>query len=162
MPPATQTEIAGKYKLLRKLAVGGMAEVFLARQKGLEGFEKLVVIKRILPHLAESGEFVRMFLDEARTAADLRHPNVVSVFEIGTDGNTYFLAMEYLHGKDLRRIERAAAEAGGRLPLAHALRIVLEAAHGLHYAHTKVDLRGKPPGIVHRDVSPHNILVPFD
>ena len=159
MPPEL---LSGKYELLHKLATGGMAEVFLARQRGLEGFEKLVVVKRILPHLAESADFVRMFLDEARTAADLRHQNVVTVFEVGEDGGTWFLVMEYLHGQNLRRVERAASEAGGSIPLAQSLRIVLDAANGLHYAHRKADLRGRALGIVHRDVSPQNIIVTYD
>src|SRR2546430_15477252 len=91
----------GKYALQRKLAEGGMAEVFLARQGGLEGFEKLVVVKRILPAFAQNEEFRKMFLDEARLAADLRHPNVVNIFDVGHDAGTYFIAMEYLHGQDL-------------------------------------------------------------
>src|SRR4051812_49279807 len=154
--------LADKYELLNKIAAGGMAEVFLARQRGREGFEKLVVVKRILPHLAQSKDFVAMFLDEARTAADLRHPNVVNVFEVGEDHGIWFLAMEYLHGQNLRRVERAASEGGALIPTAHALRVILDAANGLHYAHKKVDLRGRPQGIVHRDVSPQNILVTFD
>src|SRR5712671_6692857 len=96
-----QQVIAGRYTLLRKLASGGMAEVFLARQGGLEGFEKLVVLKRILPTFAQNTEFRAMFLDEARLAADLSHPNVVNLFDVGMDSGTYFIAMEYLHGQDL-------------------------------------------------------------
>ena len=139
-----------------------MAEVLLARQSGLEGFEKLVVLKRILPHLAEQPRFITMFLDEARTAADLRHPNVVQVFDVGEADGTYFLAMEYLHGQNLRLVERTAAEGGKLLPLGFTLRVVLEAAQGLHHAHRKSDLRGKALGIVHRDVSPQNLIVTYD
>ncbi|MBL93465.1 MAG: hypothetical protein CMH56_16820 [Myxococcales bacterium] len=154
--------IANKYALLKKLASGGMAEVFLAKQIGLDGFEKLVVLKRILPHLSEDEEFVRMFLDEARTAADLRHPNVVNVFEVGEDEGTYFIAMEFLAGKDIRRTQRRAERIGQDVPLQHALQIIIDTANGLHYAHQKADLRGNPLGIVHRDVSPQNIIVTYD
>jgi serine/threonine protein kinase len=154
--------LAGKYQLLRRIAQGGMAEVWLARQRGLEGFEKLVVIKRILPHLVESDEFVSMFLDEARTAADLRHPNVVQIYEIGEDQGTYFIAMEFLHGQDIRRVMRRQAEAGGRVPLNHALQIVMDAGMGLDHAHKKSDLAGRPLNIIHRDISPQNIIVTYD
>ncbi len=155
-------KLAGKYSLLRKLAAGGMAEVWLARQEGLSGFEKLVVVKRIHPHLAEDPSFVRMFLDEARASADLRHPNIVTVFEIGEDRGTYFLVMEYLHGADVRQLFRGAIERQTTIPLAHAVQIVIDAAHGLAYAHRKTDLAGRPLGIVHRDVSPSNVVVSLD
>ena len=154
--------IANKYALLKKLASGGMAEVFLAKQIGLDGFEKLVVLKRILPHLSEDEEFVRMFLDEARTAADLRHPNVVNVFEVGEDEGTFFIAMEFLAGKDIRRTQRRAERLNVDVPLQHALQIIIDTANGLHYAHQKTDLRGNALGIVHRDVSPQNIIVTYD
>jgi len=159
--------IAGKYELLRKIASGGMAEVYLAKQTGLVGFEKLVVIKQILPHLSENDEFVRMFLDEARTAADLRHPNVVQIYEVGKDQGTFFIAMEFLHGQDLRRILRRQIEIGQgggstRVPLQHALQIVIDAAAGLHYAHQKADLQGRQLSIIHRDISPQNIIVTYD
>jgi len=154
--------LAGKYQLLRKIAQGGMAEVYLAKQTGLEGFEKLVVVKRILPHLIENEEFVRMFLDEARTAADLRHPNVVQIFEIGEDAGTYFIVMEFLHGQDVRRVLRRAAELGKRVPPAHGLQIIIDAANGLDYAHKKQDLQGRALNIIHRDISPQNIIVTYD
>jgi serine/threonine-protein kinase len=153
--------IAGKYNLLRRLGHGGMAEVFLARLEGLQGFQKLVVVKRILPHLAQDGEFVTMFLDEARTAADLRHPNVVNIMEINRDQGTYYMAMEFLHGHDVRRLQRKVSKAKKPFPLEHAMEVVMGAASGLHYAHTKVGLNGIPLEIVHRDVSPQNILVAF-
>ncbi|MEW5852129.1 MAG: serine/threonine-protein kinase [Myxococcota bacterium] len=159
---AEQKLIAGKYQLLRKIAQGGMAEVYLAKQTGLVGFEKLVVIKRILPHLVQNEEFVRMFLDEARTAADLRHPNVVQIFEIGEDQGTYFIAMEFLHGQDVRRVLRRQAEEDGDVPLPHALQIIIDAANGLDYAHKKQDLSGRPLNIIHRDISPQNIIVTYD
>ncbi|MFZ9888692.1 MAG: serine/threonine protein kinase [Myxococcota bacterium] len=153
--------IAGRYTLLRKLGQGGMAEVFLARQEGIEGFQKLVVLKRILKHRAQDGEFVTMFLDEARLAADLRHPNVVSIFDINRDDGTYYMAMEFVHGHDLRRVMRTQAQRDDEFPVAHALHIALSAAAGLDYAHRKAALDGSPLAIVHRDVSPQNLIIGF-
>lgn len=158
----TPETIAGKYQLLRKLGQGGMAEVYLAKQTGQGGFEKLVVIKRILPGFIENREFATMFMDEARTAADLRHPNVVNIFETGEDRGSLYMVMEFLHGQDIRRIQREVAAKTGEIPLHHSCQIVLDAASGLHYAHTKTDLRGNALSIIHRDVSPQNILVTYD
>ena len=159
---SASTLIGGRYGLVRQLAVGGMAEVWLARQLGLEGFEKLVVVKRILPHLASNPEFVQMFLDEARTAADLRHTNVASVTDVGTEAGAYFIAMEYLHGQDLAHVVQRCKVRGELVPLQHALQIVSEAAQGLDYAHRKVDRHGAAQQIVHRDVSPQNLLVTYE
>ena len=156
------TTFAGKYEILRKLAQGGMAQVYLAKQQGIDGFEKVVVIKRILPHLAESNEFVQMFLDEARTAADLRHANIVNIYEVGEAESTYYMAMEYLHGRDIRRIQRQAEKRKMPIPLHVTLEILRQCAMGLHYAHSKTDLRGKALNIVHRDISPHNLIVTFE
>ena len=154
--------IGGRYRIMRKLASGGMAEVFLARQGGLEGFERLCVVKRILPHLSDNQDFIRMFLDEARISADLRHPNVVAVSDVGNDGGRYYVAMEYLHGKDLGQVFSRCREVGERLPLEVSLQLIQDAAAGLHYAHQKTDLEGQPLHIVHRDVSPQNIFATFD
>ncbi|MEM6989882.1 MAG: serine/threonine-protein kinase [Myxococcota bacterium] len=148
----------GTYEVLRTLARGGMAELLLARAKGRHGFQKLVVLKRIHPHLADDPGFVEMFLDEARLAGQLDHPNVVQVFDIGEGDDGVFFAMEYLDGLDVRRL---IAECGA-LPLAHAVAIAVGAASGLHYAHTKVGLDGKPLAVIHRDVSPNNIIVTFE
>ncbi|MGC4114689.1 MAG: serine/threonine-protein kinase [Myxococcales bacterium] len=152
----------GRYSLIKKLATGGMAEVFLARQKGLEGFEKLCVIKRILPHLADDQEFVSMFLNEARIAARFGHPNIAQIFDLGMEEGTYFIAMEYIHGEDLGRIMRQAWSAGTWLPLPITLRIIAQSCEGLNYAHAKADERGVPLKVVHRDVSPQNVLVSFE
>lgn len=151
--------LAGKYKLLRRLAAGGMAEVFLACQTGLDGFEKLVVIKRILPSLAEDEMFVGMFLDEARTVADLRHRNVVGIQEVAGD-HGFYMVMEYLSGQNLRAIQER--QKPDLIPLEHALFIIHEIAAGLDYVHRKKDIRGKPLGIIHRDVTPENIIVTYD
>ena len=155
-------KLAHRYTIVRSIGAGGMAEVLLARQRGLEGFEKLVVIKRILPHLASDRDFEQMFLDEARTAADLRHSNIVQIYDVGHDGESYYIAMEYLHGVDLRALVRKVHADRERLPLGIALQIIIDVATGLDYAHDKVDLDGRRLEIVHRDVSPHNVIVTFD
>ncbi len=157
--------IDGKYTLLRKLGAGGMAEVFLAKQLSEGNFEKLVVIKRILPQLASghsNTDFVRMFLDEARLASDLRHPNIVTVIDVGKTNETYYIVMEFLHGQDVRKMQRKNAAWGEQIPLGHCCQIAIDGAAGLHYAHKKVDLQGQPLSIVHRDVSPQNILVTYE
>jgi len=158
----------GRYEPIRRLAVGGMAEIYLARLRGvgIEGFEKLVVLKKILPQHALDPELLRMFLDEARLSATLTHPHVTEFYDVGADGDAPFFAMEYVHGANLRELLRAHARAAGTasapLELAHAIGIVADAAAGLHYAHERLGPGGEPLGIVHRDVSPSNVLVSYD
>src|ERR1700744_100383 len=125
----------GKYEILQRLAAGGMAEIFLARTVGVLGFDKLVVIKRILPHLASRNDFIEMFLDEARIATTLGHANIVQTHEVGVHGKSYFMAMEYLAGEDVRTIVRHVGRDGGKMPIEHALSIGIGVAAGLHYAH---------------------------
>jgi tRNA A-37 threonylcarbamoyl transferase component Bud32 len=151
----------GRYELIRRLAVGGMAEIYLARLPGvgMEGFEKLVVCKRILPQHALDPELLRMFLDEARLSATLTNPHVTEVYDVGADGDAPFFAMEYVLGSNLRELMQAHE---GPLPLAQAIGIVAAAAAGLHYAHEKRGPGGEPLHIVHRDVSPSNVLVSYD
>jgi serine/threonine protein kinase len=149
----------GKYVLTRLIATGGMAEIFLAHEKAHP--DQPMVIKRILPHLIESSEFVSMFLDEARIAAQLHHENVVEIFDVGRVDGAYFIGMEYVHGEDIRRIYNQAYKRQQSLPLSHSIRIIAEAAIGLGFAHRLPDLTGKPLGLVHRDVSPQNILVGY-
>ncbi len=152
----------GKYTLLRRLAVGGMAELFLALQKSVAGFEKLIVVKRVLPKLASDRAFVEMLLQEARIAATLTHPNIAQVYDVGVVEGDYFIAMEHVHGEDLRSIVRQMKKKGVRsFPLEHTLAIALGCCKGLAYAHDKRDLDGNPLEIVHRDVSPQNVLVTF-
>jgi eukaryotic-like serine/threonine-protein kinase len=152
----------GRYSLLSRLAVGGMAEIWLARQLGPQGFEKFVVIKRILDGLGTDPEFVGMFLDEARIAAQLNHPHIVQIFDLGEEAGAFYIAMEYLPGENLAAIARSAARNGRTLPPSLAVRIIADAAEGLAYAHAKTGPDGKLLGIVHRDVSPQNIFVTYD
>ncbi len=158
----TQPQSFGKYTLEKKLATGGMAEVWLARQTGIEGFNRHVVIKRILPHLAEDPDFVQMFLNEAKIASRFNHPNIGQIYDLGETGGTYFISMEFIHGEDLGRIMRRAYSTGQWLARAISIRIIADACAGLHYAHTRSDEQGRPLKVVHRDISPQNILVSFD
>src|SRR5438128_3682077 len=152
----------GKYVLLDQIAVGGMAEIFLARQQGLEGFEKTVVIKRIRPHLGDKKSFVKMCLNEAKLAAQITHPNIVTIHDLGRVGDSYFIAMEYLFGRDMRRVIPKAESMGISFPIVYACKVASQVLEGLFYAHQKTDLQGRPLGIVHRDVTPENIFVSFD
>ena len=152
----------GKYQLVRHLATGGMAEVILARVQGIEGFERHVVIKKIRDERARDDRFVQMFLDEARLAASLHHNNIVHVHDIGQDKGEYFFTMEYVHGEDLRRLLAHMAEHDRRMPLAHCITIALATAAALHHAHEARTPDRSFAGIVHRDVSPANILVAYD
>nr|WP_275583592.1 serine/threonine-protein kinase [Archangium primigenium] len=144
---------------MKRLAMGGMAQIYLARE---EGDPQLLVIKRILPHLAENEEFVQMFLDEARIAARLDHPNIVQIFDLGSQDDSFFIAMEYIHGEDLRRIWKSAERRGQLIPVPLVCRILSEACAGLDHAHKQLDANGKPLNIVHRDISPQNILLTFE
>jgi serine/threonine protein kinase len=152
----------GRFEIIGPLATGGMADLFLARAGGIDGFELLAAVKRMRAHLAANPEFVRLFLDETRLAAQLRHPNLVQVYDAGHDGGSYFFAMEYVHGRDLRALLIAAARRGRVISLAEALTIVLGVCAGLHHAHECLNAEGKPIGVVHRDISPANVLVSYD
>jgi len=152
----------GKYQLLKRLATGGMAEIYLARQTGLEGFEKLVVLKRILPNLATQERFVDMFLDEARIAARFNHSNIVQIYDLGQQDNAFYIAMEYINGQDIKSIVRRCAKRKKRIPIEHVVKIFSGILGGLHYAHSQKGLDGTVSGVVHRDVSPHNIIVSYE
>lgn len=160
--PIGDREAYGPYRLLERVAVGGMAEVFRAKRTGVEGFEKIVAVKRILAHLSDNKEFVDMFIHEAKMVAGLTHPNIVQILDLGMLESSYFIAMEYVHGRDLRSIQKRAEEKGVRVPLDLAALIVSKVCAALEYAHRKKDDRGRPLHIVHRDVSPQNILISFE
>src|SRR4051812_4893460 len=152
----------GRYQIIGRLATGGMAEVYLALSGDVPGFRTLVVVKRILPHLASNAQFIRMFLDEARLAALLDHPNIVRIIEVGHDGEDYFLVMELVQGKPLSAVLRKAAREHQPPSAALTSYIIAQAANGLGYAHTLTDGDNRPLGVVHRDVSPQNVLISFE
>ena len=153
----------GKYYLMDRIAVGGMAEVFKAKTFGVEGFEKNVALKRILPNIAEDQEFITMFIDEAKIAVQLSHANIAQIFELGEADGSYFIAMEFVAGKDLRTMFDRSRRPGG-LPISpsQAAYVMARVCEGLDYAHRKRDKNGSPLNIVHRDISPQNILVSYE
>ncbi|MEM9073374.1 MAG: protein kinase [Myxococcota bacterium] len=154
----TEARKLGPYELIREVGYGGMGSVFLAKREGPGRFQKRVAVKTIHPHLAKEGAFVAMFLDEARIAAAMSHPNVAQVFDLGEVDGTYFLTMEFLHGQHLGAVQQKV----GRLDPRLVARIASQAARGLHHAHEVCDDDGKPMGLVHRDVSPQNIFLTYD
>ncbi|MBN2496314.1 MAG: serine/threonine protein kinase [Deltaproteobacteria bacterium] len=139
-----------------------MAEIFVARHQGVQGFSRKIVIKRIRPHLSKEESFVRMFLNEAKLAAQLNHSNIGQIYDLGRIGASYFIAMEYVRGRDMRVLVRKADKSGIPFPLEYSLKVASEALEGLYYAHRKTDDNGQPLHIVHRDVTPENIMVSFD
>jgi eukaryotic-like serine/threonine-protein kinase len=152
----------GNYSILDHIATGGMAEVYLARQGGMQGFEKIVVIKRAKPELMADHELTKAFLDEARLVATLQHPNIAQVYEIGMEEDSYFFVMEYVQGVDLRQLMQRAVEVGRKISIADAVYIAIQICIALHYAHEKRDRSGQPLAIVHRDVTPSNVLLSHD
>ena len=170
VPPPVEAEAApshlpaerfGRYLIVGELALGGMAELFLAVHRGLEGFVKVVAIKRVLPQYADSESLVRMFVDEARVAARLEHPNIVRTYEFGEVEGHYYTVMEYLPGEDLARVLDRLGATRQQLPVAAAVAIVAEVCLGLEFAHELTDSAGAPLGLVHRDVNPSNIILTY-
>jgi len=155
-------QVFGRYLLLRRLSRGGMGEIFLARSGQLAGFEKLCVIKKVLPSLAADREFISRFIDEAQVCIKLSHANIAQVFEVGMVDDEYFLALEYVEGRDLRRIVAELHDRSEKLPLDLALWVVREIASGLAYAHRKTNEDGEPLNVVHCDMSPPNVVVSFE
>ena len=152
----------GQYLLLEKIATGGMAELFKAKRKGVEGFEKILAIKRILPHMSDNDEFITMFIDEAKLAAQLTHQNICQIFDLGKIENSYYIAMEYVHGKDLRAGLRASRSKKKPFPVELAILVISKISSALDYAHRKRDANGQPLNLVHRDISPQNILISYE
>ncbi|MDB4961597.1 MAG: serine/threonine protein kinase [Myxococcales bacterium] len=149
----------GPYLVYERLGVGGMATVHRALERGIEGFERMVALKRLLPHLAEDASFIKAFVREAKLASLLNHVNIVHIFELGRVGTEYFISMEYIDGKDIRRILRHARKVTGPPPVNVTVGLLLQLCDALEYAHTKSDDRGQPLMLVHRDVSPSNVIV---
>lgn len=161
-PAAARPEVLeeyGNYFLLEKIAIGGMAELFKAQQRGVQGFQKIVAIKRILPHFSDNEDFVTMFIDEAKLAAQLTHPNIVQIFDLGKAGSSYYIAMEYVNGRDLRTLLRKVREYGSPFPEQVAAFVVMKVAAALDYAHRKRGFDDRELKLVHRDISPQNLLL---
>ena len=166
-PPAPPKDSApgvefGQYRLLERIGVGGMAEVWKARMTGVEGFQKTVAIKKILPHLTDSPAFVDMFIDEAKLAAQLSHANIIHIYDLGKIGDDYYIAMEYVDGENLRDLLNVARERGMPLPIGLALYVAARLASALDHAHRKRDFEDRDLGLVHRDVSPQNVLIGYE
>ncbi len=165
LPSTTGTalpETIGRYRLLQKIAKGGMAEVFAARSYGAHGFEKTVALKRILPKFGRDPQFVRMMVDEAKISVLLNHQNIAQILELGEQDGDYFIVMEFVPGQSLSAVVKRLREDGGRLPTLESCFVVVELLQGLHAAHIQRDASGKPARIIHRDVSPQNTLLSFD
>jgi serine/threonine protein kinase len=152
----------GKYLLVEKLATGGMAQLYRAKIIGVEGFEKFIAIKQILPHLAHEEELITSFIDEAKLAALLNHQNVVQIYDFGSMENSYFITMEYLFGRDLRAVNAKAREKGSPVSLENALYLISKVCAGLDYAHKLKDFQGKSLNIIHRDISPQNVFLTYE
>ncbi len=152
----------GKYSLLHRIAVGGMAEIFIARHTGMQGFSRKIVIKKIRPHLSKEQSFINMFLNEAKLAAQLSHSNIAQIYDLGRIEQSYFIAMEYVRGRDMRAVTNKAEKKKIPFPLEYALKVAADTCEGLFYAHRRTDDTGRPLNIVHRDVTPENIMASFD
>ncbi len=152
----------GKYMLLDRIAVGGMAEVYRAKLIGEKGFEKPVVLKKMLPHLTDEEDMVNNFIDEARLATFLKHKNIIDIYDFGNESGTFFIAMEYLFGKDLHQIIKKALETDNPVDLENTIYIILKICEGLEYAHKLKNFEGNQLNIIHRDVSPHNIFITYE
>src|SRR5690554_845785 len=159
-PRSLMPEEFGTYQLHRKIAQGGMAEVFEARAHSeFGGFSRALAIKRMFPHLVDRDEIITMFIDEARIASRLQHPNIVQIYDLGVVQGSFYLAMELVEGLDLRRVCELGVKQDHFLPRELAVRVVADVASGLHYAHTRCDDQGRPMRVVHRDISPQNVLM---
>ena len=152
----------GPYLLLERVSVGGMAEVYKAKEYGVDGFERTVAVKRILPHVAEDDEFIAMFKDEAKIAVQLAHGNIAQIYNLGNENESFYIALEYIAGRDLRAIFQKGQQAGKPMPVPQVCYVIMKICEGLDYAHNKKDKYQRPLSIIHRDVSPPNILVSYE
>jgi len=152
----------GPYLLLERVSVGGMAEVYKAKEYGVDGFERTVAVKRILPHVAEDDEFIAMFKDEAKIAVQLAHGNIAQIYNLGNENESFYIALEYIPGRDLRAIFQKGQQAGKPMPVPQVCYVIMKICEGLDYAHNKKDKYQRPLSIIHRDVSPPNILVSYE
>ncbi|MEQ8278542.1 MAG: protein kinase [Deltaproteobacteria bacterium] len=153
----------GRYTVLRRVAAGGMAEVYVAQSRGISGFEKRVAIKKILPQHSHNERFIDMLVDEAKITVSITHPNIAQVYELGLDGEDYFIVMEYVEGRPLNRLMQRVDERGlDTIRVEHAAHVMAEVTQGLDHAHKQTDQKGNPLGIVHRDVSPQNVLIAYE
>ncbi len=155
-------ETFGRYQLIERIGIGGMAEVFRATQKGVAGFERTIAIKRILPQIAADPQVIAMFVEEAKLAVQLSHPNIAQVFDLGEVDGDFFIAMEHVDGHSVETLITRYVEQGRRIPIAAVCHILAETAEALHHAHFAEDAAGRPLGVIHRDVSPQNILLSFN
>ena len=155
-------ERIGPYKVLERISAGGMAEVYKAQQTGADGFERPVAIKRILPHIARDPNFIAMFQAEAKLAVQLQHGNIAQIYQLGRQDDAFYIALEYIDGRDVGAVLDLHQKQGKGLPLAQACYIVTRCAEGLDYAHNKKSPDGKPLNIIHRDISPPNILISYE
>ncbi|MGV3623572.1 MAG: serine/threonine protein kinase, partial [Archangium sp.] len=160
--PKRQPIPFGKYLLLDRVNIGGMAEVWRAKTFGAGGFERIVAIKRILPNIAEDEEFITMFIDEAKITVQLNHANIAQIYELANLSNSYFIAMEYVSGKDMRAVFDRCRKRGEPAPIPLTCYVIAQCCEGLDYAHRAKDKQGRDMGIVHRDVSPQNALISYD
>lgn len=156
---AEHHESFGPYEVGERLGIGGMATVHRARERGIEGFERVVALKRLLPHLAEDAQLVKSFVREAKLASALQHINIAQIYELGRVGATYFIAMEHIEGVDVRKMLKQARRVAGPPPIDVAVAILLELCDALDYAHTQTDANGDPLGLIHRDISPSNLIL---
>ena len=161
MPIGSEGKI-GRYQLVKRLAVGGMADIWLGQEFGRRGYERTVVVKTIRDDLVDEEDLIPMLIEEARIAACLRHDHIVELYEVGETDGTHFLAMEFVFGRDLRQIRERCAERGERVPFHHAVAIVADVLDALYYAHNHATYEGRPLRVIHRDVSPQNIIIGFD
>jgi serine/threonine protein kinase len=152
----------GRFKLIKRLAVGGMADIYLAQETGPRGYEKTVVVKTIRADLVDEEELIQMLMEEARIASCLKHENIVELYEVGEEAGTHYMAMEFVFGRDLGQIRDRCLDLGERIPYEHVSTIVADVLDALYYAHNDATFDGKPLAVIHRDVSPQNILIGFD